>query len=292
MIHSAHETNPIEVVEIDDKLICFYWGRHPDHDTLDMRLGGGSYAIHKGDSAMVIDTMNFSEHGEWVQNYLRTRHSISNFTVIISHWHLDHIAGNCFYRGRTIVGHAHTRKNILANKDAIEAGTLWSCPGFPAVPPNITFEKRLDLWLDDLKVELHEFTIHEPGHIAVILPHDKIMLPGDMLEDPIWIFNLEFAAPEIQLAEFERMMKMDIDKIYPAHCNLEVVKGGGYEKKLIKNNADYLRRMIADVERPDFNFKTAQEYIHDALTARELAWWEPYAEIHAENRAIIQKFGR
>lgn len=254
-----------------------------------MRLGGGSYAIHKGKSAIVIDTMNSPGQAEWVKNYLHSKHSISKFTVIVSHWHLDHIAGNCLYRDRTIVGHTYTRKKILDNKNAIEAGTLWNCPGFPAVTPNITFEERLDLWLDDLKVELHEFTIHEPGHIAVILPDKRIMLAGDMLEDPIWIFNLEFAAPEIQLAEFERMMEMDIDKIFPVHSNLEVVKAGGYDKKLINNNAQYLSRMIVDADSPDFNLKAAKEYINDALAAGELTWWEPYAEIHAENRTIIKK---
>jgi glyoxylase-like metal-dependent hydrolase (beta-lactamase superfamily II) len=292
LISSDPKTNQIEVVEINDNLIYFYWGRHPEHDILDMRLGGGSYAIHKGDSAIVVDTMNSPAQGEWVKNYLQARHLISKFTVVISHWHLDHIAGNWLYRDVNIVGHTDTQKNILAHKDAIEAGTLWRCPGFPAVPPNIIFENRADLWLDDLKVELHEFAIHEPGHIAVILPRDKIMLAGDMLEDPIWIFNLEFAAPEIQLAEFRRMMEMDIDKIYPAHGNLEVVKTGGYEKKLINNNVQYLCRMIVDMDSPDFHLKTAQEYIDDALTSGELNWWEPYSEIHLENIAIIKKFAR
>jgi len=141
----------------------------------------------------------------------------------------------------------------------------------------------MDLWLNDLKVELHEFAIHCEGHLGVYLPNDKILLAADMLEDPIWIFRFDFAAPETQLAEFERMAAMEINRIYASHCNLDTVKTGGYDKRFIKNNADYLKRMLADADNTDFGTKTAQVYLKDALAAGELSWWEPYSEIHARN---------
>jgi len=285
----AGEIKYIEVVDINDHLACFYWGRHKNHYHLDMRLGGSSYVIHKGESAIVVDTMNLPGQGDWVKNYLQSKYSIKNFTVVITHWHLDHIAENYLYKDNNIVGHADTREIILTDKDAIESGKLWGPPAFPAVPPNITFEGRLDLWIDDLKVELHEFTIHAQGHIGVILPDDNILIAGDMLEDPILIFHFDFATPKTQLAEFERMMEMDIDLIYCSHCNLDIVRAGGYDKRLIKNNANYLSRMLADADHPDFLIKNAQDYINDALAAGELTWWEPYSEIHVKNRDTIKK---
>ncbi len=285
------EENQIEVVDINDYLAFFYWGRHKDHFNLDTRLGGGSYAIYKGDSAIVVDTMCLPGQAEWVKKYLQRKCFIKNFTVVITHWHLDHIAENYLYKDDIIVGHTATRKIIMANKSAIESGTLWGPPAFPAVPPNATFEGRLDLWLDDLKVELHEFTTHDQGHIVVILPNDKILLAGDMLEDPIPILHFNFATAEIQLAEFERMMAMEIDRIYPSHCNLDTVKAGGYDKSFIRNNANYLRKMVADANNPKSNQKTAQDYIGDALAAGELTWWEPYSEIHNRNRDAIKTGG-
>jgi glyoxylase-like metal-dependent hydrolase (beta-lactamase superfamily II) len=147
----------------------------------------------------------------------------------------------------------------------------------------------LDLWLEDVKVELHEFQIHCAGHLAVYLPAEKILLAADMLEDPIWIFNFDFAPPETQLAEYERMMAMDIDRIYSSHCNLETVKAAGYDKHFIKNNANYLKRMIVDADHSDFGAKMAQIYIDDALAAGELTWWDPYSEIHARNIDTIKK---
>ena len=273
-----------EVVNINDYLVYFYWGRYPDHYNLDGRLGGGTFAIYKGDSAIVVDTGNLPGQGKWVKKYLQSKYHIKNFVLINTHWHLDHITDNYLYKDYTISGHTRTREIMLENKDAIESGTLWSdTPPFPVFPPNATFEGRFDLWLDDMKVELHEFTIHSEGHIAIYLPNDKILLAADMLEDPIWIFNFDFATPKIQLAEFERMMAMDIDHIYSNHCNVETVKAGGYDKNFIENNADYLSQMIAEKDSPNFFDKMAQDYIGDALDAGELTWWEPYSEIHGWN---------
>jgi glyoxylase-like metal-dependent hydrolase (beta-lactamase superfamily II) len=280
---SDTETNYIEIVEINDHLLYFYWGRHPDHPEMNMRLGGGTYAIYRGDCAIVVDTMTLPGQGEYVKQHLQEKYAVNNFTVVSTHWHLDHIAGNHLYKNVTIIGHAATREIILANKDDIEAGTLWGPPAFAAVPPNVTFKGRLDLWLEDLRVELHEFKIHCAGHLAVYLPADKILLAADMLEDPIWIFELNFAAPQTQLAEFERMTAMDIDRVFASHCNLETVKTGGYGKHLIKNNANYLKRMIADADNLDFGTQTAPAYIDDALATGELSWWEPYSQIHARN---------
>jgi len=277
------EIDYIEVVDINDHLVHFYWGRHPDHYELDMRLGGGTHAIYKGDSAIIVDTMDLPGQAEWVLKHLQEKYGIKNFMVVNTHWHLDHITGNHLYQNGPIIGHTDTRNIILANKDAIEAGTLWGPPAFPAVPPNVTFQGRLDLWLEDLKLELHEFKIHCAGHLAVYLPGDKILLAADMLEDPIWIFELNFATSETQLAEFDRMLAMDIDRIYSSHCTLDTVKAGGYDKHFIKNNANYLKRMMADAHNSDFGIKTGQAYIDDALAAGELTWWEPYSEIHARN---------
>jgi cyclase len=279
----------IEVVEINDHLAFFYWGRHPNHKMMDMQLGGGSFAIYRGNSAIVVDTMTQPGQGKWVKQYLEKTRSIKFFTVVITHWHLDHIIDNYLYKDGIIIGHSYTRKVMQDNKDIFESGNFEDYPAFPVVPPNLTFEGRLDLWLDDLKVELHEFLVHAKGHIGVIIPDDKIFIASDILEDPIWIFDFDFASPETQLAEFERLMTMDIEQILPSHGNLDIIKAGGYTKNFIKHNADYLRSMMSDTDNPDFLKKSAQDYIGDALKLGELIWWEPYAKVHELNKSTIKK---
>jgi glyoxylase-like metal-dependent hydrolase (beta-lactamase superfamily II) len=252
-------------------------------------LGGGSFAIYKGSSAIVVDTMTLPGQGLWVKQYLEKTYAIKFFTVVNTHWHLDHIIDNSVYRDSTIVGHTYTRKMMLDNKTAFETGNFEDYPAFSVVPPNLTFEGRLDLWLDDLKVELHEVSVHAEGQLGVILPDEKIFIASDILEDPIWFFDFDIASPETQLAEFERLMRMDIDRILPSHGSLDIIKAGGYTKNLIKNNADYLRSMIGDKDNPDLFKKSARDYIGEALKAGELTWWEPYAKVHELNKGAIKK---
>jgi len=279
----------IEVVEINDHLAYFYWGRHQDHKMMDMQFGGGSFAIYRGNSAIVVDTMTQPGQGEWVKQYLEKTHAIKHFTLVSTHWHVDHIIDNCLYKDDIIIGHSYTRKVIQENKNTFESGNFQDYPAFCVVPPNLTFEGRLDLWLDDLKVELHEFLVHAKGHIGVIIPDDKIFIASDILEDPIWSFNFDLANPETQLAEFDRLMTMNIERILPSHGSLEIIKRGGYNKNLIKNNADYLMSMLGDTDNPNFLKKSAQDYISDALKSGELIWWGPYAKAHEQNKNRIKK---
>ena len=81
----------IEVVEITDYLMYFYWGRHLNDEMMDMRLGGGSFAIYKEDRAVIIDTMARPGQGAWVRNYLEENYQINHFTLVAAHWHVDHV---------------------------------------------------------------------------------------------------------------------------------------------------------------------------------------------------------
>ena len=278
----------IEPVHINDYLIYFYWGRHPDHWHSDMQLGGGAHALYKNGSALLVDTMCLPEQAEWVKHYLQTQCSVEHFSVFNTHWHDDHIAGNQLFADGNIIGHRLTREFMLKYRKQIEAGESGH-PGVPVQVPNITFETRLDVWLDDLKVELHHFDIHAPGHVAAFVPQDGVLIAGDMLEDPVWALEFGFASPEKQIAEYERMMAMDLKHIFSTHCDLGKVKAGGYDKSFIRHNANYLRRLLTKVAEPGFEQMPVNDFIDDGLSAGELHWWEPYAEVHEDNCRTIAR---
>jgi glyoxylase-like metal-dependent hydrolase (beta-lactamase superfamily II) len=273
----------IEPIRIGEHVTWFYWGRHPGHENLDMALGGGAHAIHRGRSALLIDTMNLPEQAEWVKAWLAREHGTLRFAAVNTHWHPDHVAGNWLFERDEIVAHAATRAFLAEHRDVLERGLVPGCPPIRVVLPNRTFEGRLDLAVEGLPVELHEFAIHERGHVAAYLPTERLLIAADMLEDPLWIFSFDFAPPERQLAEYDRMLAMDIGRIVSTHCSPALVKAGAYDKRFIRHNAEYLRRMLADPEHP------AEHYLGAAFAAGELAWWEPYAEVHRQNQETIRK---
>ena len=195
---------------------------------------------------------------------------------------------NAVFPHDRIVGHSLTRELMLAHKDSLENSIDDGNPAFQVVPPCITFEGRMDLWLGDLKVELHEFGLHERGHIVVVIPDDKTLIAADILEDPICVIKLEYLPAEFQLRELERMMTLYVEHIYAAHCTLETVKAGGYGKRFIENMAGYMAGVLADAASPESGSKPPQAYIADALDRNELTWWEAYEEVHQWNRDAVR----
>ena len=276
----------IDVVEVRDFLTHFHWGRHPDDPMLDMRLGGGAYAVHRNGHAVVIDSMARPGQGQWVRDYLARTHGVTRFTLVCSHWHVDHIVDNVAFADDVIVGHAHTREVMLARRAEFEAGYGDYDP-FTVVPPNLCFEGRLDLWVDDIKLELHEVKIHEAGHLGVLLPEQKILLASDLLEDPLWFFDFDFAPAGVQRAEFDRLRAMDIEHIYPCHGSVDTIRRGGYSKRLIDANAHYIDAMLQAGAVSDETRCTPQRLLSDYLEAGVISWWEPYAEVHAQNREAV-----
>jgi cyclase len=58
-----------------------------------LKLGTAMYAIHSGKEAIVYDTFTSLAHAEFVRSYLE-KLGARKFTTVLSHWHLDHIAGS------------------------------------------------------------------------------------------------------------------------------------------------------------------------------------------------------
>ncbi|MEM7377427.1 MAG: MBL fold metallo-hydrolase, partial [Pseudomonadota bacterium] len=209
-----------------------------------------------------------------------------------SHWHVDHIVDNAAYADGVIVGHNHTRDVMLAKRAEFERGYGDYDP-FTVVPPNLTFTGRLDLWLDDLAIELHEVAIHEAGHLGVYLPEHKILIANDLLEDPLWFFDFDFASAETQRAELDRLASWDIDCILPCHGSVDTLRQGGYSKRLIDANRRYLDAMLALADGGDVMAVSATEILKPELDAGVLTWWPPYDEVHALNQqAVVKMQGR
>ena len=104
-------------------------------------LGICSYAIVDGSQALVYDTHISLPHARFIRQTLEAM-GVSSISVVLSHWHDDHIAGNEVFQDCDIIANTLTAAALAKNRAEIEGGIP---PIKPLVLPNRTFEGSLDL---------------------------------------------------------------------------------------------------------------------------------------------------
>jgi len=300
-VHAAYaEDSPgIKVIQINDHLLAFYDGRDPSGKRLSpdwnwvddaaMKLGIATYALYKGDRAIVYDTFTSTKQAQWVRDYLENK-GIKHFTVVLSHWHLDHIGGLAVYKDSNILATALARETMAKDKEKIEAGSLWGPPGInPLVLPNITYHNRLDLYLDDLKLELHNINVHSADTNVIYIPSEKILLAGDMLEDSLtYMVEIENLAEHVK--NLKQLKSMDIDKIYPNHGDPDVIRHGGYNKTFIDATIDYITKVLTRAHEENYLKGTMEEYIGDSVAKGWVHHFEPYRDVHEQNLKSVYEY--
>jgi len=285
-------------VELNEHTMVFYVGRgltgpspYPDIpenwvDAGSWALGACAYAIYREPRAVVYDSMMTRELGEWVRDYLAREKGISRFTLVLSHWHLDHIAGNPAFGQETIIGLDLTRAALVRHRAQIEAGTLWGPPALEVVLPSVTFRERLTIHLNGLAIEFHHFNIHSRDANLMIIPSDGSLFAGDALEDPI-TFISEPEEIENHITELARLRELTFDRIFPNHGSLDIIKMGGYRKSFIDAIKEYDGNMLHNVSRPGFLDMSLEESIPGALSDGVVSIWEPYRSVHENNLKLV-----
>ncbi|MEO6301329.1 MAG: MBL fold metallo-hydrolase, partial [Paracoccaceae bacterium] len=113
-------TQHLRVIEPYPGILAFYDGRVPGHrfapdpnwvDDGALSLGIASYAIVSGDEALVYDTHISVPYAQFVRKVLEAR-GVRRFTVVLSHWHLDHVAGTAAFPGVEVIANHKTRAHL------------------------------------------------------------------------------------------------------------------------------------------------------------------------------------
>jgi cyclase len=288
----------MRVFEINDHLLGFYDGRPAEtatpadkQDWADfgaMNVGVATYVIHRGDRALVYDTYPSVQQAQWVRDYL-VKIGIRHFTVVNSHWHLDHVGGNAVYADVDRIATDKTFQRLTQEKAAIEAGAEWGPPAIkPLVLPNITIRADTDYFVGDIQVELRPVNIHSEDGLVVYLPKDRIVLAGDTLEDTL-TFIVEPEQIPAQIENLRQMKGWNIDRIFPNHGNPAVIGGGGYRATLIDATVAYLRRIVLHAHDPDFLNGSMEDYVHDSVSKGWVTPWWAYHEAQKANLAVVAK---
>ena len=288
----------MRVFQINDHLLGFYDGRPAEssvpsgvHNWADygaMNVGIATYVIHRGDRALVYDTYPSTQQAKWVRDYL-VKSGIRHFTLVNSHWHLDHVGGNAVYADVDRISTERTIARLTAKKAAIEAGTEWGPPKVsPLVLPNVGITANTVYFVGDLKVELRPVNIHSEDGLVLYLPGDGILLAGDTLEDTL-TFIVEPEHIPAQYKNLQAMKQWNIERIYPNHGNPDVIANGGYKTTLIDATQDYLSQMVGRAYDRDYLKGTVEDYVHDSVAKGWVSVWWAYREAHSANLSLVAK---
>jgi len=280
-------------------IVAFYDGRVEGYrfaedlnwvDDGALGLGIASYAIVSGDEALVYDTHVTVDHARFVRATLEAE-GVTRFVVVLSHKHLDHIAGTEAFADSEVVATTLTADALAAKKDDIEAGTLAGPPGIdPLVLPTRTFEERLTLDVGRRRVELIHVDIHSDDAAVLWLPAERILFAGDTLEDSVTYVS-EPDGLDRHLAGLDELAALDPDRILPNHGDPDVIAGGGYPKGLIDATRDYLNWLLRLPDEPELRATPLTELIAGDVEAGRLTYYAPYEEVHQENLAAMAPSG-
>lgn len=129
----------IRVLRPAPNVLAFYegrdgtrWADEPNWvDEGALSLGIASYAVVDGAEALVYDTHVSVDRGRLIRETLAAE-GVERITVLLSHWHLDHVAGTEAFDGCEVIAGARTAELLAQHRDAIEAGRY---EGPPAISP-------------------------------------------------------------------------------------------------------------------------------------------------------------
>lgn len=292
------QTRPMHhmrVLRPADGVVAFYDGRVEGYRFADdlnwvddgaLSLGIASYAIVDGDEALIYDTHVSVEHARFVRETLEAE-GVTRFVVVLSHKHLDHIAGTEAFADCEVVATTRTAEALADAKDAIEAGTLAGPPGIaPLVLPTRSFEERLTLDIGPRRVELIHVDIHSDDAAVLWLPAERLLFAGDTLEDTVTYVS-EPDGLDRHLAGLDELAALDPDRILPNHGDPDVIAAGGYPKGLIDATRDYLDKLLRMPDEPELRATPLTALIAGDVEAGRLTYYAPYEEVHRENLAAV-----
>ncbi len=148
-------------------------------------------------------------------------------SLVNTHHHGDHTHGNyLFLPEATIIGHERCRETIL--RDGINTRLFrdveWG--DLQLAAPTVTFDDRLDVWVDDLKVELISVALaHTTNDIIAWLPQRKVLFGGDVLFNGGQPFAL-MGSISGWLDALTRLRALGAETIVPGHgaiCGPEII---------------------------------------------------------------------
>jgi len=179
-------------------------------------------------SATVIDTTGTEARARAFHAAVRSVTANPVNALINTHAHGDHTHGNFMFSPETaIIGHERCRREIIAAGHGAHA--LFPMIDFgecPVTPPTVTFEDKLSVYVDDLRIDLSFVgPAHTTNDIVAWIPDRKLLFTGDIIFNGGTPFALGGSVAG-WLEALDRIEALGAERIVPGHgpvCGPEVI---------------------------------------------------------------------
>lgn len=285
-------TATMRVLRPHPSLYAFYDGRiegvrlySPEPNWVDdggYRLGLAAFAIVDDGDALIYDTHLTVEHASRMRDFVQSL-GIRRLRVVLSHCHLDHVAGNAVFDDVEMIANTRTLDHLRSDAAAIEAGTSSGPPPItPLVLPGTTFDGRMRLDVGRLRVDLLHLNIHSDDATVAHLPDIGLLLAGDTLEDSVTYVD-EPGEFEAHLAGMDVLEALAVERILPNHGDPGVIESGGYGPSLIGATRRYVRDLMRCAGDPALRAAGLREFIAQQLEEGALTYFAAYEDVHRQN---------
>lgn len=137
------------------------------------------------EAVLVIDSCATERRTLAFREAIRATTELPIRLLVNTHYHIDHVNGNGLLRPAAIVGHERCRQRMLTPAKPPPAHAVdpvdWGA--IDPVPPNVTLTDRLDVWVDERRLELRHFgrRAHTDNDVVVWVPDERVLFTGDLV---------------------------------------------------------------------------------------------------------------
>ena len=246
-------------------------------------LGTASYVIHEGDEALVYDTHMSIPHARLIRAELERR-GLTKLRVILSHWHVDHVAGNEVFADCEIIANPLTAEALVYNRDYLENNDP---PIKPLVLPTTILPGETTLRVGSIEVDVRFLDIHSHDGTVLLLPQSGVLLAGDTIEDTVtYVTQPDRLA--IHLRDLARMDSWSLSRILPNHGSYERIAAGGYGREFIAATRLYVEKLQRLAEDPRLADLSLRNFASESIATGGVDYFDAYEPVHRHNvKAVL-----
>jgi glyoxylase-like metal-dependent hydrolase (beta-lactamase superfamily II) len=222
--------------------------------------GANATFITTKDGVIVIDTRGSEKEAGQVLEAIRKVTDQPVVYVVNSHFHKENISGNgVFTSARTLIAQQQTLAMIVTEAER-ENRTV--------TPPNLSFEKKLELKLGKYHLKLiHPGPAHTEGDLYIYIPKWRTLITGGLVFNRIIPFMGD-STTDSWIKALAEMENLDAEVIVPGHGPV----GGKPLVTQMKHYLMELKRFVNDALDDRKNLSETIEIVKANLKVKYSGW--------------------